>query len=579
MTMEIIRYALQAVVDEMSVTMAKAAYSVNIKTRFDMSCAIFDRDCRLLAQSEKICQPGFVGALVVYARKVRESYADKPLGADDMLVVNDPFLWATHLPDIAMFAPVFAADTDRPVAYLMCIGHHSDVGGRAPGGYVGDSTDIFQEGLIIPPVRLVKDGVVDQEILELILANVRTRDDNIGDFMAQIAALNTGKARFADVIARYGRAELETYTDALLNHAERRFAQALSCIPEGRYSGEDWLDDDGVGDTPIRVEVTLIMKDGKLTVDLTKAPSQLRGPFNCTPAQAYSKAFYAIKAMVDPDGHVNEGCYRCVAMIAPEGSFANPRRPAPVAMGWEAANRILEGTLLALAQAMPERALAQCKRTIGVTGYGGISPITREPYAFFEAIGGGYGARATKDGIDGIQAHTQNTADAEVEEMEASFPVRVERFALIADSEGAGRFRGGLGICKEVVFIGHETRWSCTGDGRRFVPRGIYGGGDARGLRYVLAVGRPDERVIEKKTTITVAADTPICIQTPGGGGYGDPFERPIADVLRDVRQEKVTAARAHAAYGVVIHVTNGIPGVDETATAALRAAPRGVRA
>ncbi len=579
-TLEIVRYALQGVVDEMTVTLVRAAYSVNIKTRFDMSCAVFDRDCQLLAQSEKICQPGFVGALVMFARKIRESYGEDRLVPGDVLVVNDPFLWATHLPDIALFTPLFADDGGKPYAYLMCIAHHSDMGGRAPGGYVGDTTEVYQEGLIIPPIRLVKQGVLDQEILDFIVANVRTKADNIGDFTAQIASLRTGQQRFDDLQKRYGRVALEAYTDALLDQAERRFAIALAQIPEGEYYGEDWLDDDGITNEPVHLAVKLKVGKGRLVVDLSPSAAQVRGPFNCTPAQAYSKAFYAIKAMVDPDGPVNGGCYRLVELIAPEGSVCNPRRPAAVAMGWETSNRVLEATMLALADALPQRALAQCKRTIGVTGYGGMNPVTREPYAFFEAIGGGYGARATKDGIDGIQPHTQNTADAEVEELEASFPVQVQCFELIQDSEGAGRYRGGLGIRKELVFLGHEVNWSCPADGRKFFPRGIHGGGQARGLGYVLGRGQPDQRRIEDKSTLRVPPDTRVCIETPGGGGYGNPHERPPQDVLRDVRQGKISLERARSAYGVALQAgPDGSLGVDDAATLALRAAQQGVKA
>ncbi|MGE3925819.1 MAG: hydantoinase B/oxoprolinase family protein [Lautropia sp.] len=573
-TLEIVRYALQGVVDEMTVTLVRAAYSVNIKTRFDMSCAVFDRECRLLAQSEKICQPGFVGALVMFAQKIRESYGENRLRPGDVLVVNDPFLWATHLPDVALFTPLFAGDGSKPYAYLMCIAHHSDMGGRAPGGYVGDTTEVYQEGLIIPPVLLVKEGAMDQEILDFIVANVRTKADNIGDFTAQIASLRTGQMRLEELQQRYGREALETYTDALLDQAEKRFAHALSVIPEGEYFGEDWLDDDGITDEPVHLAVRLEVGGGKIVVDLSPSASQVRGPFNCTPAQAYSKAFYAIKAMVDPDGPVNGGCYRLVELIAPEGSVCNPRRPAAVAMGWETSNRVLESTLLALAEAMPERALAQCKRTIGVTGYGGMNPATGEPYAFFEAIGGGYGARAGKDGIDGIQPHTQNTADAEVEELEASFPVEVRCFQLIPDSEGAGRLRGGLGIRKELVFRGHEVNWSAPADGKRFRPRGVHGGGQAQGLRYVMARGQQDERIIDSKTTVRVAPDKSVCIETPGGGGYGRAAERDPQAVLRDVRQGKVSEARALSVYCVALQRdAAGRLAVDEAGTRALRAA------
>lgn len=573
-TMEIVRYALQGVVDEMTITLVRSAYSVNIKTRFDMSCAIFDGNCQLLAQSEKICQPGFVGALVMFARKIRDAYGEIRFKPGDVLAVNDPFLWATHLPDVALFAPLFSPDGGEPYAYLMCIAHHSDMGGRAPGGYVGDTTEIFQEGLIIPPVRLVKDGVLDEEILEFILANVRTRNDNIGDFTAQIAAIRTGQARLDDLCRRYGRQELRRYTDGLLDQAERRFAIALAVLPEGEYSGEDWLDDDGITDEAVRLGVKLRVKDGVITVDLSPSATQVRGPFNCTPAQAYSKAFYAIKAVIDPDGPVNGGCYRRVRIEAAEGSICNPRRPAAVAMGWETSNRVLEATLMALAQALPDRAIAQCKRTIGVTGYGGINPRTREPYAFFEAIGGGYGARATKDGMDGIQPHTQNTADAEVEELEASFPVQVRCFELIPDSEGAGRLRGGLGIRKEVMFHGHEVTWSCPADGRRFVPRGIHGGQSASGLRYVMDRGNPGERAIENKASIRVPGDITMCIQTPGGGGFGHPHLRSVEDVLRDVRQGKVSPGRAREVYGVqAVRGSNGKWTADLAMTARLRAA------
>ena len=575
-TLEVIRYALGSISDEMSVTLALSAFSVNIKTRLDMTCALFDRECRLISTSDKICQPGFLGVLNTYAKRVRDAYGVPRLLRGDILVVNDPFLWGTHLPDICLLAPIFDDDHIEPIAYVMCIGHHSDVGGSAPGGYVGNTTDIYQEGLVIPPIRLVREGEIDPEIMELILANVRTKRDNVGDFNAQIACLRIGEARYLELVQRHGTDALAKFSDQILDQTAARFAKLLDALPAGTYHGEDWLDDDGSGNGPIRVAVDLTFGGGKVVVDLSSCDGQVRGPFNCTPGQAASKAFYAIKAMVDPDGEVNDGAYRLIEMIAPEGLVVNPRRPAAVAMGSETSNRVMDATFLALAKAAPHLAIAQCKRTVAVSGYGGIDESTHEPFAFFEAIGGGYGGRSTKDGIDGIQPHTQNTADAEVEELEAAFPVTVDRFEFVSDSEGAGRNRGGLGL-RKVLRFHTEITWSFPSDGRRFYPQGIHGGGEACGLRYVYDYGAPDAEIMADTGMRRVPKGVPVAIETPGGGGYGPAFDRPVEKVLADVQSGRISLERARIAYGVAIRSTIGDEGdpssltVNPDATAQLR--------
>jgi N-methylhydantoinase B len=566
-SLEIARYAFQAVVDEMSVALARSAFSINIKTRFDMSCALFDRHCRLVAQSDKIFQAGLVGALVMYSKNIRDAFGVDRMKPEDVLVVNDPFLWGTHLPDLTLFAPLFEPGEDGPIAYLMCIGHHSDFGGQTPGGLVAEATQIYQEGLIVPPVRLVKAGQLNDDVLDLMLANVRTRQDNEGDFMAQLAAIRVGSERFRELVDRWGSKGIAEFGDALIETTAARFARALSYLPPGRYYGEDWLEDDGAGSEPLRVAVELVAEGGHVTVDLSHSAKQTAGAVNCSPAIAYSKAFYAIKAMLDPNGVVNDGCYRLVSMIAPEGSIVNPRRPAATSLGWETAGRVAEATFFALAIAMPEKALAQCKRSTANSGYGGVDPRTGRQFAFFEVLGGGLGARAAKDGVDGTQVHTTNTADAQAEELEAELPILIERFEFVADSEGPGRFRGGLGLRKVVRFRGIEVVWNCPSDGRRIAPRGIFGGGDARPLRYIYAFGREDERIVEKKGMLKVPPDTPIAIESPGGGGYGPPMARSAELVLADVVLGKISIDRAYSLYGVKLTETEGELQIDHEAT------------
>jgi N-methylhydantoinase B len=541
-TFEVIRNALVAATDEMVLALKRSAYSTNIKTRSDFSCAFFDAELRSVAQG--FTQPVHLGSMVEQVPRAVRDYGPERLAPGDVLITNDPFPSGVHLNDVSLISPVHH-DGER-LGYVANLAHHVDVGGGAPAS-IGAFREVFQEGVIIPPVKVVEDGQIVADVFRLILAQIRSKHETAGDFRAQIAANATGVRRVQALAERHGREMLVAAMRELLDYTERRTRAELAALPHGVYEAEGSVDTDGYTDEPVRLRARVELGADGVRFDLAGCDPQRRAPVNSTYAQTFSACAYAVKCLIDPDLPVNDGFYRLVALDAPEGTVVNCTWPSPVVGGWETQTRLVDVIFRALLPALPERLPAGTKAMMCHAGFGGVDAATGEYSCFLETFAGGYGGRLESDGPDAVQTHGQNTENAPVEETELNYPVRVTRLSLVEDSDGAGRFRGGLGLRKDFRFD-RETTFTVLADRTRRGPWGVLGGHDGKVAEYVLIRDGAETR-LPAKTTIDVRPGDTISYRTCGGGGYGPPEERDPELVRRDVREGKVSAARAREVY------------------------------
>jgi len=576
-SLEIFRHALTGIVEEMGVTLQRTAHSTNIKIRRDHTCALFDAAGRHLAQHD--VAPQHIGSLVSVVPRLTRERPDLEPG--DGLLVNDPYAGAVHLPDVMLVSPLFV--DDDLVGYAANSAHHVDIGGPTPGGIPNDSTSLYGEGLVIPGVKAVRDWAYDEELLALVLRNLREPDARRGDLLAQLGANRTGERRYAALVERYGAGAVDDHLEALFDYTERRVRAAIAELPDGTVHAEDALDGDGVVDEPVTIALTVTVDGDEMTLDFAGTAPENEGPLNCTPAMAFAGTMAVVMALLGGDLPKNDGFYRPFEVVTPPGTMVNPSRNRPVAGGWEVAMRAGELVTRAMADAVPERTIAGSKGIVANVAYGGHDPRTERPYVYYETVAGGLGARATKDGLDAVQTGFQNTANSPIEALETELPVVVRRYELVPDSGGPGRTRGGLGVRRDLEFQGEGNRFSLLTDGTRSGPWGLFGGQPGRPARYRV---NPDTDPVEvgSKSTTTLAAGEVGSVQTPGGGGYGDPLERDPAAVLEDVRDGKVSVQAAAEAYGVVVVASADDGGVeaatlDPAATRARRAAIRDGRA
>ncbi len=547
---EVMRSAFEAAADEMGAALRKAAYSTNIKTRSDFSCALFDSKLRIIAQS--FSQPVHLASMSRMVPNTIRQYGIEKLRPGDALVMNHPYRGGVHLNDVAIMAPFFSGGKIQ--GYAATIAHHVDIGGYAPGGYC-ISTELYQEGIIIPPAKLVSEGEIVDDVFRLILANIRSPRQSTGDFRAQIAASLLGQKRMAEILTRFGAESVEIFVDELIEYTERWARAEISKLPDGVYETEALLDDDGVSDRPIRLVLKVQIKEGRVSFDLTGTDAQRSSPMNATLTQTYSPLAYVVKCLIDSDIPTNEGFYRLIDVKAPPGTVVNAIPPVGVVGGWEVVMRLCCLGFKALADAMPDKVMASTKSINCHMACGGTDPRTGEYYTFIETMAGGWGGLPTKDGMDAVQSHVQNTENSAIEETENNLPFLITRYELIPDSEGAGRYRGGLGLRRDWMFPGHEATLTVFSDNRKFAPWGLFGGGSGSPSRYIL---NPDGEAKElpSKITLQLQPGSVISYRTPGGGGYGTPLARDPERVLEDVAQGKVTPDRARDIYGVVLDAT-----------------------
>ena len=556
--LEVFRHRLSATASEMSVALRRAAYSTNIKTRLDYSCAVFDAEVRTVAQS--FAQPIHLGTLAHFVPAILDTYGRHRLRQGDTIVCNDGHLGGLHLNDVCLVAPLYAYG--ELVGYAAALAHHVDIGGGTPGS-IGLHREIFQEGLQIAPILLVRGGSVDEDVLGLITRNVRSPVESAGDFRAQVAATNLAQRRVSEVVESYG---LKTYREGIkgvLDYTERLSRAAIRrAVPEGSFEAEDFLDDDGFSDEPIRIHVAIDHTDGIVHYDLTGSAAARPASINTTRSVSFSACAYTLRALLgDVDIHMNDGFYRTIRLTTSPGSVVHASRPSAIGAGADTGARILETAFRAFAGRIPERVPADSKGTMCNVAFGGIDPRTGELFAFYEALAGGYGARAGLDGIDGVQPHMQNTENSPIEEMEASYPVSILRYKLIPDSGGAGQYRGGAGLQRDYAFEGFVD-FSVMADRAKFAPKGVAGGDSARPSRFVLHTDG-EARELPSKFTVGVAPGDVVSIRIGGGGGYGHPSDRTREAIITDLRSGLLTEDRAKQVYGFVVGIKEGNEGID----------------
>jgi N-methylhydantoinase B len=567
---EVVRSALTQVAEEMAAALRRSAYSTNVKTRQDFSCAFFDRDCRPISQA--FSQPVHLGSFVELIPNSVKEYGAENLGPGDMLVVNNPFGGGSHLNDVTVFGPVH--HKGELVGYVASLAHHVDVGGGAPAS-IGPFQEIYQEGIIIPPVKLVQNGVINEEIFRLILAQIRSKRVTTGDFRAQIAANTVGARRLVDLVEKYGVSDFDHYVDAVIDYTDRRTRAEIANIPDGVYGMESFLDFDGFTDKVVNLKVEITVKGETVYFDFDGCDPQRRAPVNSTKAMTFSACAYTLRALMAADMPVNHGFYKHIKMNAKPGTVVHALHPAPVVGGWETQVRVNDMLFRAFAPGMPEKIASSTKAMMAQMGFGIIDRENGEYHCNYEALAGGYGARATSDGPDAVQQHGQNTENAPVEEVESHFPIRISQLSLIEDSEGPGKFRGGLGMRRDYHFPDDPATFTVLSDRDIAGPKGIFGGMDGRKAFYILNPDEESEQATElsSKCVVELKPGDTVSFQTPGGGGYGSPYERDPNAVLRDVVGGKVNLQRAHNLYGVVIDPES--TSVDETATANVRKQPK----
>ncbi|MDT8306581.1 MAG: hydantoinase B/oxoprolinase family protein [Anaerolineae bacterium] len=520
-TLSIFHHLFASVAEEMGLTLERTAYSPNIKERLDFSCAVFLGDGRLLAQAAHI--PVHLGAMPASVRAAIEHVA--PFAPGDVVILNDPYLGGTHLPDITLVSPVFAPGAEQPIFFVGSRAHHADVGGMAPGS-MPRATELYQEGLIIPPSRLVDAGRRNEALWRLILRNVRTPQERAGDLAAQLAAHIIGAARLEAIRRRYSLEGVLEQADVLIDYAQKLTAAALSRCPPGRYTFSDYLDDDGQGRDPVPLQVTLRIGADRLEADFSGSAPAVRGNLNAVPAIVHSAVAYCVRcvalALIGSHLPMNEGAFAPLSVVIPPGSILNPAPPHAVAAGnVETSQRIVDVVFGALAQALPDLIPAASQGTMNNLSFGSMND--GEEFAYYETIGGGAGAGPGADGAGGIHVHMSNTRNTPVEALEHAFPLRVEGYRLRAGSGGSGRYRGGDGLVRSLRFLAPVTA-TLTGERRRLQPYGLQGGHPGQsGSDWVERDGKRQR--LPGKVTLDLEAGDVLHIETPGGGGWGEPDE------------------------------------------------------
>src|SRR2546426_872662 len=525
--LEIFKNLFHSVAEEMGAALRRSAFSPNIKERRDYSCAVFDGLGRVVAMGDHM--PVHLGSMPMSVAAAIDAIE---LGPGDIAMLNDPYAGGTHLPDITLVMPVPNPErrTLIPVFYVANRAHHSDVGGAQPAS-MGLSEDIYQEGLRIPPVALARGGRIQRDVLALLLANVRTPREREGDLTAQVAACRLGERRLRELLEKYGVRKTVLYLEALERYSARLMREALRRIPDGDYAAEDFLDDDGFSARPVRLRVTVRIRGERATVDFTGTSPACRGSVNAVLAITTSAVFYVFRRLLGEDVPASAGLMAPIEVRAPEGSVVNARPPAAVAAGnVETSQRIVDVLLRALAQALPERVPAASSGTMNNLSFGGAGPRSGEAFAYYETIAGGMGARPTVDGLSGVHTHMTNSLNTPIEAFESAYPVRVRRYSLRRRSGGAGKFRGGDGIVREIEFLA-DVRGSIISDRRRFPPWGLAGGRPGRPGRNQLllpAAARRPQRVLTlpSKAMFNAPRGSILRIETPGGGGWGKPNQK-----------------------------------------------------
>jgi N-methylhydantoinase B len=535
-TLEIYRALYTSVAEEMGVALRRTSFSPNIKERRDYSCAVFDSTGRVIAQGDHM--PVHLGSMPM---AVAAALAETRIGPGDVVALNDPFAGGTHLPDVTLVSGVFAPvpgtghrragkkgksnlhptpDTQHPLFYVANRAHHADIGGATPGS-MGLATDVYGEGVRIPPIHLVRGGEICDDVMKLILANVRSSKERRADFEAQIGSLKTGAARLLEIVERRGTKEARQYAEHLISYSSRMMRRTITAIPDGSYQAEDALDDDGISDQEIPIRVRVTIKGDRARVDFTGSSPQVAGALNAVEAITVSAVSYVFRCLVGTDVPASAGLMEPIEVIAPEGTIVNARHPASVAGGnVETSQRIVDTVFRALARALPDRIPAASQGTMNNLTIGGMDPRTGLEFSYYETVAGGMGARPTLDGMSATHTHMTNSLNTPAEALEYSYPLRVREYRIRKGSGGKGKHNGGDGAVREIEVLGRALM-SLLSDRRRRAPYGLQGGEDGEcGRAFIIRSDGSKEQLGSKGSWELQAGDR-VRIETPSGGGFG----------------------------------------------------------
>ena len=547
-TLEIIWNSFRSVTDECFLTLQRSAFSTNIKERHDHSVAVLDSRGRLIVQAENAL-PIHLASIGGLVEILLDKYSGD-IAPGDIFIGNDPHVaGGTHLPDINLAAPVF--DGETLIAFICNIAHHADVGGAVRGSMSGGLTEIYQEGLRIPVIRLYRKGELARDTLDLLLLNMRLPAERRGDLNAQIASCRLGIQRIEHLILRFGIRLLLDAFEQIIERSRMRIRNAIGALPDGEWSYADMMDDDGVAAQDVLIKLT-IRKTGQGQVfDFTGSDPQVPGNINLTANAVRSSVCYVLKALLDPDMPNNEGVLQAFEIVAPVASIVNCRAPGSVALRANTCQRVVDIVLGAMSAVIPERTIASANGANTSMVFAGEDPTTGSPYVYLETLGGGMGGRNDRDGKDGVQVHITNTSNLPVEAIEMEYPLRVEEYSLVVDSGGAGRWRGGLGLRRVVRPVGHVCEFSGAGERFRRGPPGIFGGeaGRAGAFRLLRADGSI-ENLPGKLTSLILHPGDVVAVETPGAGGYGSPKERSREKLAEDLCSGKFTRRCIENHYG-----------------------------
>ncbi|MBI4284731.1 MAG: hydantoinase B/oxoprolinase family protein [Chloroflexi bacterium] len=548
-TMQVVRYGLEAICDDMAFALQRMGRSTVVKEILDFNCAVLDHQGEVLAQAH--LSPLFMFSLPGTCQNMLKHYADTPWQEGDVVVTNDPFLGGQHLLDVQLFTPVIY--DGQLVAFAANICHQLDMGGSVAGGVAGGLTEIFQEGLRLPFLKLYKAGQEDKEIFSIIESNIRLPDKTLADLRAQASALSVGLRRLKEMIAKYGVDVYQQCTNMLRTYTETKMRNFISTLPPGDYSAIDYLDDDGITDEPVKLQVNVHIKGDTMKVDFEGTDRQRPGNINCPSTNAQGSVYYIMQGIVDPYMPTNYGCFRPIEVDCGDGLIVSPRSPAAVTARSETQGKIPEALLKALAPIVPNRVTAGSHGQATTCNFIGIHPDTGRRFSYMEILGGGCAARPDKDGADGQDLHLGRFMNTPVEVAESEFPVTIERYEFMPNSGGAGRWRGGISLRRDirfhvdVTFAHYSDRW-------KFAPQGLFGGKEGSKTIIYLNPGTPQEEIPKEKGVTKIKAGDLLSIRLAGSGGYGPPWEREPERVRWDVVNGKISLQSARDDYLVVLN-------------------------
>ena len=560
-TMQVIRYGLEAVADDMGYNLMRMGRTTIVKEIMDINCGVLDASGGILAQAH-LC-PLMMFSLPTTAVNMLDRI--KKFDEGDVIICNDPYLGGQHLLDVQFFSPVFV--NEELIAFVANIAHQLDMGGAVPGGVAGGLTEIYQEGLRIPFVKLYCKGEEDQQIFDMISSNIRIPEKTMEDFRAQAATTMVGVKRIKALVNKYGLDVFHKCTRMLMDYSESMVRRFLTSLPDGDYTGVDYLDDDGCEDKPVRVQVNVHIQGDRMKVDFDGSDSQTTGNVNSPWACTQGGVFYTMVGIIDPGMALNSGAFRPIEVESREGLVTNPLPPAGVTARSQTMTKIVEAMLKAMSDVVPDRVVAGSHGQACTNSFSGIHPETGRRFVYIEIQGGGAGARPGKDGPDGQDLHLGRFMNTPVEAAEIENPVMIERYEFIPDSGGPGKYRGGLSLRRDIRFLADVT-WARYSDRQKFKPLGLFGGMEGSMGSLIMNPDTPEQKRCKSKGVDQIKAGDLLSIRLPGSGGYGSPVKRDPEAVRWDVINGKISMESARKDYRVVFDEEMG---VDMEATGTLR--------